>query len=209
VVILLPKIAEIPDMPELEFAESTHIYKLNGIIIPSVTTVLGPLNNLKYDGISEKTLENAAEKGSAVHKAIENFIEFGIEDIESEHRGYFDGFMKWWQEKKPEPVGVERRVYHRVMLYAGTVDLIAYIDGVLTLIDYKTTYAMNDMTFSVQLEGYSQALKSFGIQVQNKMILHLKKDGSYAVHEYPVNDPVRWRVFGSLKTVYDYIQSCK
>lgn len=207
--VVMPDIVSLPDIPELTFESGTHTYRLNGIIIPSVTTVLGPLNDLKYSGIGEKTLEKAADKGSAVHEAIENWIEFGIEDIEPEHRGYFDAFLKWWKEYNPIPVATERKLYHRVMRYGGTIDFLAYIEDELTLIDFKTTYVMNDMTFGVQLEAYSQALKSFGIQVQRKRILQLKKDGTFEYREYPAIDSIRWRVFGCLKTIYDYIQSCK
>lgn len=205
----MSELVSLPDLPELQFDPGPHTYRLDGIIIPSVTTVLGPLNDMKYAGVGEKTLNQAANKGSAVHEAIENWVEFGIEDIEPEYRGYFEAFLKWWEEYQPVPVATERKVYHRVMRYAGTVDFLAYIADELTLIDFKTTYAMNDMTFGVQLEAYSQALKSLGIQVQRKRILQLKKDGTYEYREYPAIDSVRWRVFGGLKTIYDYIQSSK
>lgn len=65
------------------------------------------------------------------------------------------------------------------------------------------------MTCGVQLEAYAQALASHGIKVEQKKILHLKKDGRYDDRSYPANDAQRWRVFGSLKCVYDYIQSYK
>ena len=95
------------------------------------------------------------------------------------------------------------------MQYGGTADLIAYIAGELTLVDYKSTYVISDMTCGVQLEGYTQALKSMGVPIQRKRILHLKKDGRYDFREYPMNDIARWRVFGALKTVYDYVESSK
>jgi len=202
-------VVEIPKIPELQFEEVTHTYRLNGIVIPSVSTIIEPLNSVKYAGISNSTLEKAADKGSAVHDCIENWIKFGIEDIPTEHRGYFDGFKEWWELNKPVVVGSEVRLYHRLLKYGGTMDLLAYIGNELTLIDYKSTYVVSDMTCGVQLEGYSQALASHGIHVKKKMILHLKKDGRFDVIEYPINDAVRWRVFASLKCVYDYIQSNK
>ena len=67
---------------------------------------------LTYGGISKRTLENAAIKGSAVHNSIENWIKFGIDDIPSEHRGYFNGFMEWWKQYKPRVFGSEVRIYH-------------------------------------------------------------------------------------------------
>ena len=195
----------IPELPELEFEDKTHTYRLNGMVIPSVSEIMEPLSNEKYKGISESTLNKAAEKGTAVHNSIENYIKFEIDDVPPEHRGYFDAFLEWWETYHPEVVGSEIKTYHKLLRYGGTVDILVYIDGVLTLVDIKTTSALSDMTCGVQLEGYSQALKSHGIVVERKIILHLKKDGKYAIREYPVSDSNRWRVFGSLKCVYDYI----
>lgn len=200
---------EIPEMPELTFDEASHIYRLDGAEIPSVSKLMEPLKNQCYSGVSQKTLANAAAKGSSVHNSIENWIKFGIEDIPSEHRGYFDGFRAWWDQYKPVVFGSEVRIYHKLMRYGGTIDLLCAIGGFLTLVDFKTTYSLLEMTCGVQLEAYSQALGSHGITLQRKHILHLKKDGKWAFPEFPVKDPARCRVVGSLKCLYDYEQSYK
>ena len=103
---------EVPELPELTFDEASHIYRLNGDIIPSVSKLMEPLKDQCYGGISKRTLENAAIKGSAVHNSIENWIKFGIDDIPSEHRGYFNGFVEWWKQYKPRVFGSEVRIYH-------------------------------------------------------------------------------------------------
>lgn len=198
------KILTVPEFTELVFDETPHIYLLDGIQIPSVSNVMEPLNRVKYDGISEKTLERAADKGTAVHNGIENFLKFNIIDIPPEHRGYMDAFLDWWELMKPVVVGSEIRMYHKIMRYAGTCDLLCYIGDELNLIDYKSTYTVSEMTCGVQLEAYAQALASHGIEVARKRILHLKRDGAYKVFDFPVKDAVRWRVFGACKIVYDY-----
>lgn len=197
----------IPDLKELEFDDESHTYRLNGIVIPSVTTVMEPLSAEKYKGISSATLNNAANKGTEVHNAIENWIKFGFEDISPEHKGYFDGFKEWWSRRKPTVIGSELRIYHKLLRYGGTLDLLCYIDGKLTLVDFKSTAVLSDMLCGVQLEAYAQALASHGIKVEKKRILHLKNDGKWSDPEFAANDSFRWRVFGSLKCVYDYIQS--
>lgn len=195
---------KIPEMPELRFDEKSHIYRLDGVEIPSVSRVMEPLKASSYAGISEKTLARAADKGSSVHNSIENWLKFGIDDIPEEHRPYFDGFLEWWDEYQPEVVASEVKTYHKLMRYGGTIDLLAYIGGKLTLIDFKTTYRLLEKSCGVQLEAYAQALASHGITVEEKYILHLKKDGKWAYPEFPAKDPVRWRVFSALKCVYDY-----
>ena len=196
-------------MSGLVFEETQHVYALDGMTIPSVTTIMEPLNADKYAGITKATLDNAANRGSAIHDGIENWIKFGFEDIPPQHQQYFNGFMKWWEENAPKAIGSEIRMYHKLLKYAGTCDLLAYIGSELTLIDYKSTYALSDMTCRVQLEAYSQALASHGIKVDKKMILHLKNNGEAVPKFYAGYDPEAWRVFGSLKCVYDYIQSYK
>ena len=203
------KVLEIPAVEGLEFDDATHTYRLGGLVIPSVSAILEPLRKAKYAGISERTLGRAADKGTAVHNSIENWIKFEIEDIPPEHIGYFNAFRAWWDEFQPEVVGSEVRICHRLMRYGGTADLVAYISDELTLVDYKSTYVISDMTCGVQLEAYAQALADMGIRVKRKKILHLKKDGTYSFRDYPANDVNRWRVFGALKTVYDYIESSK
>lgn len=136
---------EVPELPELTFDEASHIYRLNGDIIPSVSELMGPLKDQCYGGISKRTLENAAIKGSAVHNSIENWIKFGIDDIPSEHRGYFNGFVEWWKQYKPRVFGSEVRIYHKLMRYGGTIDLLCEIGGLLELIDFKTTYTLLEM----------------------------------------------------------------
>ena len=203
------KIVEIPDFPELAFDEEPHIYRLNGVRIPSVTSVMEPLNRAKYDGISARTLRQAAAKGTAVHNSIENALKFGFVDIPPEHQGYLEAFLKWRDATKPEIVASEVKLYHKKMLYAGTVDLLCRIRGDLCLYDYKSVYAVSEMTCGVQLEAYAQALASHGVRVTRKRILHLKKDADWKEYDFPVKDAERWRVFGACKTIYDYASGCK
>ena len=194
----------IPQMDGLEFEDSTHIYRLDSVEIPSVTRIMEPLSRHEYGKVDPYTLNRAASRGTAVHNAIENFIKYELDDTDPEYRGYMDGFLEWWELRKPVVVGSEVRVYHKLFGYAGTVDLVAYIDGVLNLIDYKTTSKLIDKNCRVQLEAYSQALDSHGVKVAKKRILHLGKEGKWKDPEYQVKDAEAWRVFTSLKVVYDF-----
>jgi len=202
------KIIQMPDFPELTFDETSHIYRLDGDVIPSVSEIMTPLSTAKYKGISDRTLNNAANKGSAVHDAIEFWIKYGVVDIEKEHAGYFNAFLRWWEKEKPVVIGSENRVYHPILQYGGTVDLYCLTgQSEPTLVDYKCTYQLSEMTCRVQLEAYSQALASHDLPVMKKNILHLKKDETYEYRPFLAKDPVAWRVFGNLKGVYDYLKS--
>lgn len=134
----------LPFFPELRFEDKRHIYTLGGQILPSVTTVMKPLDEALYRGIDESVMQMAAERGTAIHNAAENFALYGIEDIEPRYEGYFEAFLKFWEEQSPEPLATESRVYHKFLRYAGTADLPCVIDGKKVLIDYKTCSKFND-----------------------------------------------------------------
>jgi len=192
--------------PELTFEERWHVYRLNGLEIPSVTTLMKPLSDGIYGFIDREVLNRAAARGTAVHNAIENYVKFGIEDISPEHAGYFNGFLKWYTEHGVTPYGSEVRLYHKAFLYAGTADMMAGVDGLDTLVDFKTSSAVYPMLCGVQLEAYNRAAKSHGMELQRKVIVHLKKDGNYQMIPFPLEDTECWRVFTALITVRSYQQ---
>ncbi len=199
----------IPAFENFSFEEKSHIYKLENVILPSVSTIMNPLSKALYENIDASILNKAADRGMAVHNAIENYILFGIVDIDDANKGYLDAFIQWYEDKKPKPIVTESRVYHRVLRYAGTGDLIAEIDGKNLLIDYKTSATVNKMLTGVQLEAYSKAYDSHGVKVDGKMILHLKSDGKYQEIFYKKNDIENWEVFCALLKIYGHIKKYK
>ena len=54
----------LPFFPELRFEDKRHIYTLGGQILPSVTTVMKPLDEALYRGIDESVMQMAAERGT-------------------------------------------------------------------------------------------------------------------------------------------------
>lgn len=198
------------EFPELVFKSESHTYWLNGSRIPGVSELMHPLSESMYRGIDAGMLDAAAARGSAVHEAIENFAKYGIEDCEPEHRGYFDGFMKWAKENMVEVVASEVMVYNQTYRYAGTLDLICNVRGERWLIDVKTTAQLNEMLTGVQISAYGAALASQGVKIDRKAVLHLKKNGRYQIHiADKAKDAEAWTTFGALMTVYSHIQKFK
>lgn len=200
---------KIPEFNELSFIETEHKYLLNGIEIPSVTTLMNPLSSAEYGEIDRRILDKAAHRGTVVHNAIESYEKYGFDDISDEYAGYFQAYKNWKKKYNPEIVANERKVYNKLMMYAGTADMFAYVDGKLVLIDFKTSSRINEMLVGVQLEAYSRAFSSHSISVDEKAILHLKKDGKYSYKVYPKNDNECWKVFSSLVILDNYIKKYK
>jgi hypothetical protein len=196
----------LPPMTGLTFEEKTHTYRVNGIVVPSVTEIMKPLASAHYGGIDAHTLANAAKRGTAVHHAIENFIKFGVEDIPAEYANYLMAFRSWWRDCGITLIVSEGRVYHRFLRYAGTVDLPCLFAGKKLCVDFKTSAAIAEMLVRVQLEGYARAYDSHDVTFDEKAIVHLKRDGTYTMVCYPAKDTEAYEVFGSLLTVHNYIQ---
>lgn len=190
---------------DLSFDPRTHVYRLRGIPIPSVTHVMQPLSRLKYEGIDPEILNRAAQRGTDAHSAIEFFLKYGVKECTEEARPYFDAFMKWYQDYKPHVFLSEEMTYHPQLVYAGTIDLLAHVDCKKTLIDFKTTMTINDMLTTVQLEAYNRMLAARGHGADQKAILLLKPDASYTFKTYPESDLEAWKTFTSLLQIRAHI----
>lgn len=110
----------------LTFDEEKHEYRWDGVVVPSVTTILSACGFYDYDHVSAETLNVAAERGRIVHKCIE-WYEGGTLDVDSiddELRGYFESYLKMREEGllPYRPVATERRVFSKFFRYAGTLD---------------------------------------------------------------------------------------
>ncbi len=119
-------------------------------LFPSVTTILQAtmpedqrkrLRNWhqRNGSDSENLRQQAAERGKVIHKLIE--ARFKGEEIECP-----PDVTEFWEEARKilgaigEVSAIERPVYHPQLQYAGTLDLLANWQGVLTLFDFKTSH---------------------------------------------------------------------
>lgn len=198
---------KIQQLVELEFEEERHLYRLYGEVIPSVTTVMKPLSSNVYGAVDPVVLRTAANRGSTVHEAIENFLLYGIEDIPGDFSGYLDAFVAFWNQYHPKVIAVEYRMYHKYLKYAGTLDLLVEINGERWLIDNKTSSKVEKMLTRVQLEAYKKALATHGIHVERKGILHLQKTGRFKLVEHELDDKTAWDAFVASHTVHNYIKN--
>ena len=147
-------------------AESTpsgRKYKCpNGVSYPSVTTVLSILSEdairawRKRVGEEEanKISHRAATRGTAVHAIIEDYI--------NNKEDYLEGYMPNVIENFKDVKGIlDKRIgkvyAQEVPLYsshlglAGRVDCVAEFDGVLSIVDFKTSRKLKKKEW---IEGY-------------------------------------------------------
>ena len=188
---------------EVDFEESAHLYTINGRILPSVTQIMSPLSAMIYGNVPSPTLAEAADRGSRVHEQVEHIVKYGIEETEPDTDGYVQAFKAFSADHSPTWAASEYRTYHKILLYAGTLDLIGHVtpdDGTgFDVVDLKTTSKLYKMMLSTQLGAYAEALKSHGLKVRNVYGLQLKRDGNYVLEHLEPN----YKLFLHCMAVYN------
>ena len=209
---------QLPVLSELEFDEESHAYAVNGVEVPSVTQLLHLLPGNDYANVPDYVLANAARRGTAVHEAIEYLMQFGIEEYDEELAPYVSAFKDFWNGLGATPIGNEVPIYYDDTDsdeakepygtgYAGTLDMLAAVEDQIVLLDFKCTSKVFKKKYAIQLEAYSQALRKFGIVVDRKIVVQLKKDGKFKAYEFPAKDDYSWAIFRSLRALKNYENS--
>lgn len=164
----------------IEFREDTHEYFLDGRKLISVTQLmrkhgLAP----SYDAVPSEVLKAKAERGTLIHKEIEDYIkrkEFGFTNE-------LENFVDHIKKHDVTPIASEFMVYND--LVAGTVDLVL-TDG--TIADIKTTATLHKEAVSWQLSIYAYLWNmNREIFLAHKgAAYHFQADGTLKVVEIPL-----------------------
>jgi hypothetical protein len=137
------------------FVEDAHLYYVDNILVPSVTTILGAtVFKDKYSSVPEFVLNRAAQFGSNVHRAIELHDIEGLNDKEIH---CVIEYVKLIRELNITELEHEMLLAYNYD-YAGTADLLLEYKGNQILADIKTTSKLDLEYLSWQLSMYAKAL---------------------------------------------------
>lgn len=172
---------------EIEFIEDIHCYLVDGVIVQSVTSLLKKKFGKKYEGISDRVLRNASEKGTLMHRAIELYEKQGVEDDSKELKNY--KFLK--RLHKFECIGNEIPLIifdGDTPVACGTTDLLLKQDNLIGLGDLKRTATFDKEYLAYQLNlyriGYQQC---YGTEISFLKGIHLREDTRKVV-DLPINE---------------------
>lgn len=139
-----------------------------------VTDVLSPFSGL--DKIDKDVLQNAANRGTRVHKACEAIVEgLGEWDIDDEISGYVESFKKWWA-KGHKVLSVEQRFFCSDLMLTGQVDLIIETPEGAVILDIKTPVKPSK-TWGLQGSAYAYMARKSGYDIKGIQFLQLNKLG--------------------------------
>jgi hypothetical protein len=163
----------------IEFLKESHQYLVDGILVPSVSTILAKtIFKDKYSKVPSFVLERAAEFGTAIHKAIEDSDWL---DLNDEQYQVYLRYLKLVKMANIEPTAHEQVVAYKT-LFAGTFDMEAFIDSEDSLVDIKTTYNLDIEYLSWQLSMYELAK---GKQYKRLYVIWLPKRKGAELIEIP------------------------
>lgn len=171
----------------LKFYDESHVYELDGEEIPSVSELSRFASREIYGEIAQYTLDNAAERGTKVHKACENLDRYGDCEVDESIAPYVKAYLAFLNDYKPEWECIEKALASEEKRFAGTLDRVGKLNnGKTAIVDLKTSYAVQKVLANIQLNGYEHLYHTnFGKRVDELYILHLKNDGTYKLIEFP------------------------
>jgi hypothetical protein len=197
-------------------------YKLkDGTIVPGASTICGLrakpqlvkwANNLGLQGIdSSKYTDEKADVGTLAHYRIMCHLTNQKEDLTeysplviSQSDNCLLSFFEWEKKHEIKLVFSEKDFISEEMKFGGCIDILAYVDGILELIDLKTGKAIYDNYF-VQLAGYDMLLSEAGYKVINRRILNIPRAEDECFVEKIESDSkmiIYKNIFKSLLNVY-------
>ena len=172
-------------MAQLLFFDECHKYTLDGEELPSVSQLTRFISREIYGDVGQFNLDRAAERGTSVHKATELLDKYGTAEIDEDIAPYLQAYIVFRKEHKCEWQKIEYATHHPDNLYAGTLDRVGTIDGKLVVLDIKTSSTIQKPLYTAQLNLYRKMLPD---PIEQLVILHLKKDGTYKLIDIPIDD---------------------
>lgn len=133
-------------------------------------------------------MKKAANRGTTVHSIMEAYKASGniIETVPEEYKGYAKAFYSWVKFANPRILETEKTLTHEGYKYAGTLDMLAVINGKTCIVDFKTNKDGNVYNEAhLQVSAYIEALKhqdkptDANVSGYDGIIVGLAEDGTF------------------------------
>ena len=179
---------------EVEYLDDCHAYVVDGVILPSVTQVIRTKFSHKYDHVSKEVLERASDKGTAVHKAIEDWCKRGIDNPDMKELRNFKVLERLYGFKVLDNEVPVVLFKDEQPIIVGRLDLVLQ-EGNDTLIgDIKRTSTLDRNYLAYQLNMYRIAYQqSYGKTITGLRGVHLKDDTRRYI-KIPINEEMTWQL---------------
>jgi hypothetical protein len=176
-------------MAQLIFYDSAHVYEVDGEKMDSVSEVLRFLSREEYDDINQYRLDNAAERGTAVHKACEALYKYGEAQVSPDIEPYVVAFLAFLKDHQCEFTDIEKPIADTGAGIAGTPDLCGLVDGEESIVDIKAQESVKKPLVKAQLNGYRHLrIKNGKPEPRRLYCLQLMAAGKYRLYPVAIDD---------------------
>lgn len=163
------------------FEPESHLYRLNGSKVPSVTQVL------KSVGIIDDSwfTEHSAWRGSVVHMVCQLEDEGDLDEasVAPEVTGYLEAWRRFKLDTGFVAEVNEEPMFSTKLGFAGTPDRIGTVfDCSRTVVDLKSGAVQK--AARIQLAAYQILADENGYRAINRVAVQLKPDGKYRCSPY-------------------------
>ena len=197
------------------------VYKLpDKSKVPGTTTVLGVLakpalvpwsNRLGLKGIKVgEYVDNLAGIGTLGHDMIMCHltdkelvtVDYTEEQVDLAGNSFLS-YLNWEKNHTVEPILVETPLVSEEYRYGGTLYLLATVDVVNTLIDFKTGKALYP-EHAVQIAAYYMLAMEHGYTVAKALILRIGRDATEGFEVKAVDNlEANWDMFTHCLAIYE------
>jgi hypothetical protein len=187
----------------IDFDPATHTYRHAGVIVPSVTQALRPIDN--FDQVPADVLEAARRFGTHVHQATDLYDRDMLDETELDPAlvPYLNGWKRFLSETRCKVLSSEQIVYHAKLGYAGTLDKRILWKHCPWLVDLKSGAVPRSA--GPQTAAYREALPREE-RPRRRMVLQLLPD-NYRVFEQ--TNPADWSIFLSCLNITRFLNRSK
>lgn len=154
----------------------------------------------------KKVSKEAMDIGTRTHAACEAWLKGQLVNLDDDTSSLFYAFRDWWVEHKCVLMKSEHTVYDTELGYAGTCDIVCYMDGKVYVMDIKTSNDFWVPDMPAQLAAYAHCVDG----CEGIGIIRLDKSDNKAYwRDYTnVREP-SWELFKNLLSANTLVSQIK
>ena len=191
-------------------------YEIDGVLYPSVTTILQVINKPALLGWygkigteeANRIKQESADFGKTVHTLIQAVLdgkEIDEKETDETVLGCINSFKEWVRLVDFKPLMTEHTIYSKEHGFAGTLDCLGLVYGQPVLVDWKTSSGVYpEMT--LQVAAYDKALIEMGLTVPSMHLIVRFDKKTKRCHPTAIDVRNAFGAFLNAKALWSWLQ---
>lgn len=171
------------------FYDDKHRYEVDGVEMDSISKILRFLSREEYSDINQYRLDNAADRGTRVHRACVALYKYKEVECEPDIEPYVMAFLQFIKDHNCEFTDIEKPLADTELWIAGTPDLCGTVDGEEAIVDMKAQSAIKKILVKAQLNAYRYLrIKNQKPEPKKLYCLQLMDNAKYRLYPVAIDD---------------------